>query len=249
MFGAFGVPASGLDYNRADLPEFPVSSIRRATPSTRIVRLKLGSTPFPYVAGQAALLGLPGREPAAYSIASAPEESLREKYLEFLIKLESGGTWGAHLAGIARGVDVDVEGPLGSFTFPARPATDAFLFVAGGTGIAPLRSMIRHAILSGQRERLRLLYSARTPADFAYLPELRGLARLGQLELSLTATREVPAGWRGHHGRITPPRLVPLVDTPDTLCFVCGPTSMVHDVPVMLTELGIDRARIRVEEW
>ena len=212
--------------------------------------MNLGGVRYPYVAGQAALLGLAGQtERAAYSIASAPEESVREGYLEFLIKLESSGAWGAHFAGIARGASVDVEGPLGSFTFPAQPAAEAFLFVAGGTGIAPLRSMIRHATLSGQRGPLRLLFSARTPLDFAYLPELRGLARLGQLELSLTATREVPAGWRGHRGRITPARLEPLIDTPETLCFVCGPTAMVHDVPLMLRDLGIDRARIRVEEW
>jgi p-cymene monooxygenase electron transfer component len=212
--------------------------------------LHLGGAPFPYVAGQAALLGLPDRtDRAAYSIASAPEETLRDGYLEFLIKLESGSTWGAHLAGVARGRPVDVEGPLGAFTFPARGAPAAYLFVAGGTGIAPLRSMIWHAILSEQRPRLHLLYSARTPADFAYLPELRGLARRGKLELSLTATREVPAGWRGHRGRITPARLAPLIETPETLCFVCGPASMVHDVPVMLTELGIERGRIRVEEW
>lgn len=232
------------------MPALTVTSIRRATPSTRIVRLDLGGVRFPYVAGQAALLGLPAHaERAAYSVASAPEESVRDGHLEFLIKLEAGGTWGSHLAGIARGRAVDVQGPLGSFTFPARPAADAFLFVAGGTGIAPLRSMIRQAILTGQRGRLRLLYSARTPGDFAYLPELRGLARRGYLDLSLTATREVPDGWRGHHGRITAARLTPLLDTEETLCFVCGPAAMVHDVPVMLMGLGIDRARIRVEEW
>ena len=214
------------------------------------MRVNLDGVPYPYIAGQAALLGLPDRtERAAYSIASAPEETSREGYLEFLIKLESSETWGAHLSGIARGVEIDVEGPLGSFTFPARPAAASFLFVAGGTGIAPLRSMIRHAILSGQRGQLHLLYSARTPADFAYLPELRGLSRLGKLELSLTATREVPDRWRGRRGRIARDGLAPLIKTPDTLCFVCGPASMVHDVPVMLTDLGIDGARIRVEEW
>ena len=44
-------------------------------------------------------------------------------------------------------------------------------------------------------------------------------------------------------------QLAPLVDDPATLCFVCGPETMVADVPRMLTELGIDRGRVRVEEW
>jgi hypothetical protein len=60
---------------------------------------------------------------------------------------------------------------------------------------------------------------------------------------------EVPPRWRGEHGRITRGRLEPLVKTPETLCFVCGPSAMVDDVPRMLEELGIERERIRVEEW
>jgi ferredoxin-NADP reductase len=123
------------------------------------------------------------------------------------------------------------------------------LFVAGGTGIAPLRSMIQQAVLSRQGGRLHLLYSARTPGDFAYLPELRGLARQGHLELALTATREVPSRWRGDRGRITPERLAPLIATPETLCFVCGPAAMVDEVPRMLRDLGINGSRIRIEDW
>ena len=226
-----------------------VGSIRRATPSTRIVRLLLDGHRFPYVAGQAAMVGMASQaELVPYSIASAPEEALRHGYLEFLFKIE-GGSRGAHLAGLKRGAAVAVEGPFGSFVFPSRPEEREFLFVAGGTGIAPLRAMIGHAFQLRQPGRLRLLYSARTPSDFAYLPELKRYAREGRLELSLTATREVPPRWRGERGRITSERLARLVKTPETLCFVCGPTAMVDDVPRMLLNLGIEREKIRVEEW
>jgi NAD(P)H-flavin reductase len=226
-----------------------VGSIRRATPSTRIVRLLLGEARFHYTAGQAARIGLAGQpELIPYSIASAPEESAKQGFLEFLCKMESGSL-GAHLAGLRRRSAVTVEGPFGSFVFPPRPEEREFLFVAGGTGIAPLRSMICHAFESRQPGRLRLLYSARTPSDFAYLPELKRHAREGRLELSLTATREVPPRWRGERGRITADRLSRLLRTPEALCFVCGPSAMVDDVPRMLLNLGVDRRRIRVEEW
>jgi ferredoxin-NADP reductase len=165
-----------------------------------------------------------------------------------LIKLE-GGAWGPHLSGLRRGSRISVHGPVGSFVFPRNPSERQFLFVAGGTGIAPLRSMIRHAFCSQQRGRVHLLYSARTPSDFAYLPELKRYAREGRLELALTATREVPRRWRGEQGRITLERLASLVETPETLCFVCGPKAMVDDVPRMLTQLGIEKKRIRIEEW
>jgi ferredoxin-NADP reductase len=210
--------------------------------------LSLDGRAFRYMAGQAALLGRadqPGLVP--YSIASSPEESRRHCYLEFLLKLEPDG-WGPHLTGLRRGVRVAVRGPFGSFVFPPHPEERHYLFVAGGTGIAPLRSMICHAFDTRQPGRLRLLYSARTPHDFAYLSELRRYEREGRLQVTLNATREVPPRWRGERGRITRDRLEPLVDTPATLCFVCGPAAMVDDVPRMLESLGIEKRRIRIEE-
>ena len=153
------------------------------------------------------------------------------------------------MRGLRRGSWVSVEGPFGSFVFPSGPRERQFLFVAGGTGIAPLRSMIGHALQAGQRGRLHLLYSARTPHDFAYLPELRRYARAGRLKLALNVTREVPSAWRGERGRITQEQLGKLVEDPATLCFVCGPAAMVDEVPQMLMRLGIAGRRIRVEEW
>lgn len=173
---------------------------------------------------------------------------MRLGHLEFLLKLENG-SWSPHLAGLRRGSRLAVRAPLGTFVFPRDPEEREVLFVAGGTGIAPLRSMIVHALVRRQRGRLHLLYSARTPQDFAYLPELRRYAKLGRLDLMLTATREVPPRWRGNRGRISAAHLARLVRTPETLCFVCGPAAMVDDVPRMLVELGIDARRIRIEEW
>ena len=223
-----------------------VSGIRKATPSARIIRLDLSGLPFPYQPGQAAAIGVAtGDLRVPYSIASAPVESERGRYLEFLTRRDAT----SRIDHVKRGSRLAVEGPFGSFTFPTSPPEKHFLFVAGGTGIAPLRSMIRQAVLVRQPGTLRLLYSARTPDDFAYLPEMRQLARNGHIQLTLTATREVSPRWRGARGRITSDRLAPLIDTPETLCFVCGPTAMVDDVPRMLQELGVDRRRIRIEEW
>ncbi len=70
-----------------------------------------------------------------------------------------------------------------------------------------------------------------------------------EIALTLTATRDVTDVWRGERGRIAASQLAALISTPETLCFVCGPASMVEEVPRMLRHLGIDRSRIRVEEW
>lgn len=227
-----------------------VASVRRETPSTRAVRLALDGARFDFWAGQAATIGPSDRvERVPYSLACAPAESRREGILAFLIKVESSGRWGHLFDDLQRGMRVAVRGPYGTFVLPRRLQEHPLLFIAGGTGIAPVRSMIVEALQTHRPRRLRLLYSARTPSDFAFLRELRRLSADGRLDMRLHVTREAPPRWRGHRGRITRTHLQPLLDDPRTLCFVCGPAPMVADVPRTLAEMGVDRARITVEEW
>ena len=226
-----------------------VCAVRRATPSTRVLRLEVART-FPYLAGQVAEIGpAEAAQASPYSIASAPEDTSAHGYMEFLIRVDAQERWGEHFEPLQRGQRIRVNGPLGRFTFPDRPAERAFLFIAGGTGIAPLRGMLRHARAVRQPGSYRLLYSARTPDDFPYLPELRGMARRGELRLMVTATRAGDDRWKGGRGRIAVAQIAALLDNPATLCFVCGPAAMVDEVPAMLRELGIEPGRIRLEEW
>lgn len=224
----------------------PVAEIRRATPESRIVRLALDRA-FPYEPGQSALIGLHGQpDRRHYSLATPPEVAAAEGALEFLVRVGRDGAIGPHLDGISRGSHVDVEGPEGRFIFPAAVEARACLFVAGGTGIAPIRAMLLHAVtIPGVS--LRLAYSARSSRDFAYLPELKALRRDAGLRLLLTATREAPDTWKHERGRLTQTRLSTLVETPETMCFVCGPPALVEDVPRALMTLGIDEARILTE--
>src|SRR5439155_3399798 len=143
-------------------------------------RLDLAGRRFDYVAGQAvqvAAAGHPTRRP--YSLAAAPADARRDDCLELLVGVDESGAPGTHLS-LAPGRVVDVEGPLGSFTFPADPVERRFVFIAGGTGIAPLRAMLHHA-LTIPRGQIGLFYSARTPDEFAYEEEFRALAREGQI--------------------------------------------------------------------
>jgi ferredoxin-NADP reductase len=213
------------------------------------VLIRLDACDFRYRAGQAAEIGpMSATVLAPYSIASAPEDTAADGCLEFLIRIDGRGRWGESFEPLRRGQTLRVHGPVGGFTFPDEPAERHFLFIAGGTGIVPLRAMIRHARKTVPGT-FRLLYSARTPLDFAYRRELCGMARRREIELTLTATRDVTEKWRGERGRIAAAQLSALIDTPVTLCFVCGPAAMVDEVPRMLGGLGIDRSRIRIEEW
>ena len=225
----------------------PIRDTRPATPRAHSVRIDLGGALFPYLAGQAVLLAAHGvgkRRP--YSIAAAPEEALRDDALELLVGVDAEGHVGGDMR-LAPGTLVDLEGPFGRFTFPADPAERRFLFIAGGTGIAPLRAMLHHA-LNVPHDAIGLLFSARTPAEFAYEPELRALADARRIELELRVTREAD-DWSGVRGRLGRDDLAPLVHGRATLCFVCGPPALVAEIPQLLVDLGVPRERIRTEEW
>lgn len=226
----------------------PIREVLPATPRARIARVDLNGHAFDYAPGQAVSIASHGQEKRRpYSIAAAPEDARRDGWLELLIGVDAEGTPGAHLR-LEPGQLVDVDGPIGSFTFPPAPDERRFVFIAGGTGIAPLRAMMHRALHLPHRN-IGLFYSVRTPDEFAFEQELRGLAHAGEIELRQTVTRATDADWTGPRGRLNREALGELVHHPATLCFVCGPPALVDEMPKILAELGIPRERIKMEEW
>jgi ferredoxin-NADP reductase len=226
----------------------PIREVLTATPRARLVRLDLNGQPFHYTAGQAAMIGAHGQsELRPYSMAAAAEDARRDGWLEFLVGIDESGHPGPHLP-LQPGALLDVEGPVGTFTFPPDPVERRFVFIAGGTGIAPLRAMLHHALAIPHRD-IGLFYSARTPDEFAFQSELHALAQAGEIALRQTVTRANEMVWSGARGRLDRAALSELVHDPATLCFVCGPPALVADMPGVLGELGIPRNRIRIEEW
>jgi ferredoxin-NADP reductase len=227
----------------------PILDVQIATPRARLVRIDLAGHAFSYQPGQALYLSAHERgKRRPYSIALPAEEAARLGYLELLVGVESDGHPGPDLR-LEAGTLVDIDGPRGRFTFPEDPAERRFTFIAGGTGIAPLRAML-HRALAVPHDHIGVLYSARTRDEFAFERELRALAERGEIDLRLTVTRDTgDEEWRGTRGRIGRADLERLVQGPDTLCFVCGPPALVHDIPRQLAEIGIPPERIKIEEW
>jgi ferredoxin-NADP reductase len=217
------------------------------TPTTRRIRISLEGRTFAYRAGQAASLLVDSTEATPYSIASAPFETAREGWLEFLVKVDGSTRFGATVESLRAGTTVDVTGPAGKFTTGGVPPDAPLLFIAGGTGIAPLRSMIHQVLEDGHEGRLSLVYSARTPDEFAYLADVQALAREGRLALTLTLTGPSDE-WLHARGRTGIAHLAAHV-RPHGVAFVCGPPAMVAEIPIALESLGVTRERIRTEHW
>jgi len=191
--------------------------------------------------------GQAARKP--YSIALAPAQARERGYLEFLIKTDGETPEGRELAALRRGARVEAHGPIGAFVLPDRPVEHHLLFIAGGAGIAPLRAMLWQVLARRSRLRVTVVYSARSPRHFAYLAELRRLATARRIELVLRATRRAPAGWRGDRGRPDTSLLRALIQSPATLCFLCGPPGLVAGAASRLRRIGIAAKRIRMEKW
>lgn len=183
-----------------------------------------------------------------YSVACSPEEQRRSGVLEFLVEVGPDGQARPNLDGVGPGRRVAVQGPLGGFVLPRRLPRE-LLFVAGGTGIAPLRAMIASALARRRPPSMSLLYSARTPDEFAFACELRRLSRRRRIRLCMTVTREADEAWRGRRGRIQQGWINAFVRNRAPLCFVCGPEGFVTDVMKMLGDAHVPARRIRREKY
>ncbi len=226
----------------------PLARVDEASPRLRLLSIDVSGQAFEYVAGQAVMMG-PRRAAVRrpFSIACSPERAAETGMLELLIAMEGGSE---DLQWATPGALVDLDGPVGSFTFPATIDQSRLLFVAGGTGIAPVRAMLDHALRAHPSEKISLLYSTRRSDDFAFVDELRAHEREGRLELHQTVTRDDGTGWDGKRGRIGRGHFEAVLHEPtSTLCFICGPSSLVSESSATLRELGVPDALIRTEGW
>ena len=133
-----------------------------------------------------------------------------------------------------------MRGPIGRW-FLWNGVTPALL-VGGGSGVVPLMAMLRHARRTGRSDLVRLLVSARTPADLFYADELPGP------ETTVLYTRAAPPGHARPAGRLSPQDLRPLL-LDDATAFVCGSTGFCDAATDALTALDFPADRIRVERF
>jgi len=180
-----------------------------------------------------------------YSISSPPAA---RGYLEISIRRQ--GLVSNALHAMARpGSMLSVRAPAGSFVYPGdddRP----LVLLAGGIGITPLISMLRHALLTEPTRPVTLIYSARELCEFAFRDELLTLARRHHdLRLVFAATRgDAPPDV--HRGRIDATLLSATVpELQHAISMICGPQAMIDDLTATLHQLGVPADQVRSERF
>jgi ferredoxin-NADP reductase len=184
----------------------------------------------------------------SYSIASAPED----EQLVLTVERLDDGEVSPYLVGELRAGDgLELRGPVGGYFVWEESFGGPLLLVAGGSGVVPLRAMLRHHRAIGSAVQVRLLYSARTFEDIIYRDELMHLADDSQVDVHFTLTRRQPDDWRGYRRRIDR-ELLEDVSWPSgeqPLVYVCGPTAFVETAATVLVGLGHEPTRIRTERF
>ena len=185
------------------------------------------------------------RAERSYSIASAPGERLAIT----VERLDDGEVSPYLTEDLQVGDELELRGPIGGY-FVWEPGDDSPLtLLAGGSGVVPLRSILRYRLSTGSAVPARLLYSARTLPDVIYHDEL-GQHHDG-VQVSYTLTRSQPPGWTGHTGRINADLLAdvawPAAASP--VAYVCGPTSFVETAAAALVGLGYPPERVKTERF
>ena len=206
---------------------------------TRSLFLRLGA-PLAFRPGQfvSCLLAVDGGIIRPYSIASDPEEAER---LELLLNLVPGGPGSHYLFGLAPGAPVRFTGPWGTFVLDRAPAAEA-VFIAEGSGIAPIRPMLRRALASGPTHPLRLLYATASAEHVVYRAELEAMART---DPAFHFERVPAAALEADVQR----RYVDADADRSRRFFICGVGGIVPALRDLLRRSGYERRAVQYEKW
>jgi ferredoxin-NADP reductase len=180
----------------------------------------------------------------SYSIATPADG---ERITLTVARLEGGEVSPYLVDELRPGDEIELRGPIGGYFVWEASLPGPLQLIAGGSGIVPLRAMLRHWAAAARPVPARVLYSARSLDDAIYREELLGL----EVDVRIALTRAWPAGWSGHRGRMDralvdgvawPPQEGPHI-------YVCGPTAFVEAAAELLVESGHRPDSIKTERF
>jgi ferredoxin-NADP reductase len=184
----------------------------------------------------------------SYSIASAPEDD----HLVLTVERLDDGEVSPYLTDELRiGDGLELRGPIGGYFVWEESFGGPLMLIAGGSGVVPFRSILRHWAAGQRAATVKLLYSSRSLSEVIYREELSRCAEQDGVDLEITLTREWPEGWQGHRGRIDSRLLAEVAPPPSAhpLVYVCGPTALVESVAEALVGRGHEPRQIKTERF
>ena len=219
-----------------------ITDVRTDTPDVKTFRVLTpdGKKPFEHMPGQCAMLSIPGVGEALFSITSSPTN---RKYMEFSIKKCGCLTSWIHM--LEPGQQITIRGPYGNgFPVETELRSKDLLFIAGGIGLAPLRSVINYCLDNRENYgKLQIIYGSRSKDDLVdYQEIIDEWMKAENVEVNLTIDRE-QEGWDGHVGFV-PNYVKELSPDLGMTVLMCGPPIMIKFSLAGLKELGFTDTQV-----
>ncbi|MEW6740624.1 MAG: FAD/NAD(P)-binding protein [Nitrospirota bacterium] len=230
--------------------EATIRWIKKETRDTATYALKINSREiqrtYTFKPGQFNMLYIPGIGEAPISISSAPTDH------EIMHTIRIAGDVTTYISRLNAGDVIGVRGPFGS-SWPLEEIEDRdLMIIAGGVGIAPLRSVIRHILMSGRGKKSPsrtpigkkfILYGAKTPKDMIFRDEFPRY--MDAFQVFLTVDKADPEEyWRGEVGLITGLLNKVSFNPLNTVVFTCGPEVMMQSMTKDLILRGVPGEKI-----
>ncbi len=245
------------DYEEGDLfqgqpivdYEGEITEISRLSPDiTRVDVAVIGPGPILFWPGQYLDALIPHTDQwRSYSMANAPGEG---RHLEFLVKSIRGGLATEYLESRLKvGERINFRGPYGQFGL--RPSTRKALFVAGGSGLAPLLSILRNLVDRGEHRAVTFFYGARSRNDLILLDELESFrSRIREYEFVAALSDPKPGdGWTGETGLLPDVVCRRFPQMQDLEAYVCGPPAMVDAAVTAFRKRGLRDEDIHFDKF
>ena len=219
-----------------------ITDIRKDTPDVKTFRANApgGGVCFEHMPGQCAMLSIPGVGEAMFSITSSPTNT---EFMDFSIKKCGCLTDWLHQMDV--GQQIAIRGPYGN-AFPVETELKGkdLLFIAGGIGLAPLRSVINYVLHYRENYgKVDILYGSRSMDDLVDFNEIKTeWSNAQNVDVHLTIDREQD-GWDGHVGFV-PDYVKELQFSTDKTVLVCGPPIMIKFTLAALETLGFDKTQV-----
>jgi glycine betaine catabolism B len=198
---------------------------------------------FSFSAGQYAMMNISDDSFRFFSISNSPTEP---DYLEFTMRM-SGSDYKNALNSLKPGDKVKIKGPFGQFTY--RPEYKKNVFLSGGIGITPIRSIMKYVCDEKIATDMILLYGNRNEEGIAFKKDLDDIAVENKIKVVHVLSEAGPS-WTGYRGYITKEIIAKEVpDYTERTFYICGPPGMVSSLTKTLDELKIDKTKIILENF
>jgi CDP-4-dehydro-6-deoxyglucose reductase/ferredoxin-NAD(P)+ reductase (naphthalene dioxygenase ferredoxin-specific) len=222
-----------------------VVELVQATDDTRILRLAPpGGAQFDFRAGQYARLGFGALPPRDYSMANAPHEPL----LEFHIRDVGDGASRYAVRRLALGETVTVEGPMGE-AYLRADHSGPIIAIAGGTGLAPMRSVVETALHLGLTQEIGLYFGVRAERDLYLVEHFERLAALHRNFRFIPVIAEPAEASRWRTGLVGDAVIADIPDPAGSKAYLAGPPPMVEAAVAQLRARGLPAADIHADPF